>query len=82
MRELPVELRRTLAIAGVVQASFLTHQLAQHGLAAQDKLAPLVGSLFVLTPRSVADIYGPPARLRLGLQLLVEIIEDGTASPA
>lgn len=82
MPELPRELHRALALAGVVQASFMAHQLAQHGLAAQDKLAPLVGSLFVLTPRAITDIYGPVARLRLGLQLMVEIIEDGTASPA
>jgi Uncharacterized protein involved in purine metabolism len=76
------ELKQTLALAGAAQSSFLVYQLAHHGLAAQDKLAPLVNSLFALNPKGVEDIYGDPSKLRLGLQLLVEIIEDGTTSPA
>ena len=74
--------KQTLALAAVAQAGFLVHQLAQHGLAAQDKLNPLINSLFALNPGSVTDIYGEPGKLRLGLQLIVEIIEDGTSSPA
>jgi high frequency lysogenization protein len=75
-------LKQTLALAGATQASFLVYQLAHHGLAAQDKLTPLVKSLFVLNPRHVEDIYGDVGKLRLGLQLMVEIIEDGTTSQA
>jgi high frequency lysogenization protein len=72
--------KQTLALAGAAQAGFLVHQLAHHGLAAEDKLAPLVKSLFALNPRNFDDIYGGASKLRLGLQLLVEVIEDGTAS--
>ena len=74
--------KQTLALAALAQAGFLVHQLAQHGLAAQDKQLTLIKSLFELNPGSVAEIYGKPANLRLGLQLIVEIIEDGTSSPA
>jgi high frequency lysogenization protein len=74
--------KQALALAGATQAGFLVYQLAHHGLAAQDKLAPLVKSLFVTSPRDVVEVYGDASRLRLGLQLMVEIIEDGTASQA
>ena len=76
------EQKQTLALAGTAQAGFLVYQLAHHGLAAHDKFAPLVNSLFALDPQGVQDIYGEPGKLRLGLQLLVEIVEDGTGSPA
>jgi high frequency lysogenization protein len=76
------DLKQTLALAGAAQAGFLVYQLAHHGLAAQNKLAPLVKSLFVLNPHGVEEVYGDAGKLRLGLQLMVEIIEDGTASQA
>ncbi|MDR0780890.1 MAG: high frequency lysogenization protein HflD [Pseudomonadales bacterium] len=76
------DLKQTLALAGAAQAGFLIYQLAHHGLAAHDKLAPLVQSLFVVKPRDVEEVYGETGKLRLGLQLMVELIEDGTASQA
>lgn len=67
-------LQQTLALAGVAQAAFLVHQLAHHGLAAQDKLNTAVDSLFVTSPRSAEEVFGKVGNLNLGLQVLQELL--------
>lgn len=76
--------QQTLALAGIAQAAFLVDQLAQHGLAAQDKLSTTLGSLFITNPGTTIDVYGSVYKLRMGLQVLEEIFiskENSLKSP-
>ncbi len=76
--------QQTLALAGIAQAAFLVDQLAQHGLAAQDKLSTCLESLFITNPTSTIEVYGDVDRLKLGLQVLEEIFitkESSLKSP-
>jgi high frequency lysogenization protein len=72
-------LQQTLALAGIAQAAFLVHQLAQHGVAGQDKLATLLQSLFVTHPKSTEEVFGDVRRLHLGLQVLKELLSGDSA---
>ncbi|MFL2840990.1 MAG: high frequency lysogenization protein HflD [Pseudohongiellaceae bacterium] len=65
--------QQTIALAGIAQAAFLVDQLAQYGLAAQDKLSTCLESLFITNPSSTVEVYGRIDNLRLGLQILEEI---------
>lgn len=68
------ELQQTLALAGIAQAAFLVHQLAHHGVAAQDKLGTALNSLFVTHPKTAEDVFGKAEKLHLGLQVLQEVL--------
>ena len=70
-----VNSRQTLALAGVAQAAFLVNQLAQHGLAAQDKQLTMVNSIFSINPKTTEEVYGGVAGAKLGLQLLQEMLD-------
>ncbi len=76
--------QQTLALAGIAQAAFLVDQLAQHGLAAQDKLSTSLGSLFITKPATTIEVYGSVNKVRMGLQVLEEIFiskENSLKSP-
>lgn len=73
-----VNSRQTLSLAGVAQAAFLVNQLAQYGLAAQDKQLTMVNSLFLTTPKTAEEVYGSKAQLKLGLELLAELLSGDT----
>jgi high frequency lysogenization protein len=78
------KIQQTLALAGIAQAAFLVDQLAQHGLAAQDKLSTCLESLFITNPASTTGVYGDVDKLKLGLQVLEEIFvtkESSLKSP-
>ncbi len=66
--------QQLIALAGVAQTSVLVHQLALHGMVAQDKFATAVQSLFVLDPPSTLDVFGSLKQLRLGLETLKELL--------
>jgi high frequency lysogenization protein len=70
---------QALALAGIAQSAFLVHQLAHHGLAAQDKFATMINSLFVTHPKSTEEVFGSVRKLQLGLQVLQELL-DGSSS--
>ena len=72
--------QQTLALAGIAQAAFLVNQLAQYGLAAQDKLSTCLESLFITNPNSTLEVYAGIGRLRLGLQVLEEIFTTKESS--
>ena len=65
--------QQVIALAGVAQAAVLVHQLAVHGVVAQDKLATAVNSLFALDPANTLDVFGSLRQLRLGLETLKEL---------
>ena len=73
------QLEQTLALAGIAQAAFLVHQLAHHGVAAQDKLGTALDSLFVTHPKNAEDVFGKTERLNLGLQVLQELLTGDSA---
>lgn len=73
------QLEQTLALAGIAQAAFLVHQLAHHGVAAQDKLNTAINSLFVTHPKSTEEVFGRIDKLNLGLQVLQELLTGNSA---
>ena len=62
------------ALAGVAQSAVLVHQLALHGIVAQDKFVTAVHSLFALQPASTLEVFGSLKQLRLGLETLKELL--------
>lgn len=78
--ELSREQQQTLALAGVAQAAFLVHQLARHGVIAQDKLNTAVNSLFVTHPKQTEEVFGSIGNLNLGLQVLQELQSSSATS--
>ena len=62
------------ALAGVAQSAVLVHQLALHGVVAQDKLATAVRSLFILAPTDTISVFGSIRQLRLGLETLKDLL--------
>lgn len=68
------QLQQTLALAAIAQSAFLVHQLAHHGLAAQDKLNTAINSLFITNPKHTEDVFGSVSKLNLGLQVLQELL--------
>lgn len=70
---------QTLALAGIAQSAFLVHQLAHHGLAAQDKFTTVISSLFITHPKTTEEVYGSISKLQLGLQVLQELLEGSSS---
>lgn len=73
------QLQQTLALAGIAQAAFLVHQLAHHGVAAQDKLGTALNSLFVTHPKTAEEVFGNTDKLHLGLQVMQELLTGNSA---
>ena len=53
----------------------MVHQLATHGVVADDKLNTMVHSLFVTNPGSTEEIYRSVSKLNLGIQVLLEFFQ-------
>lgn len=68
--------QQVIALAGVAQAAVLVHQLALHGVVAQDKLATSINSLFALDPPDTLAVFGSLRQLRLGLETLKELFSS------
>ena len=65
---------KTLALAGVFQASELVRQAACHGTGAGYAATACIESLFRLEADSVDQIYGDRQRMRLGLETLQAVL--------
>ncbi len=63
---------RTIALAGIFQATQLVHQLAYTGKADGDDFETCINSLFLTDIDSAVDTFGDITRLRSGLQALIE----------
>jgi high frequency lysogenization protein len=61
---------QTLALAGLMQAAHMVEELANKGELNRDDLETMVHSLFEQNPKTPADVYGPNASLKGGLQEL------------
>ena len=66
---------RTMALAGIFQATELVRQAANHGTWSGYAADTCLGSLLAIEADSVADIYGSPVKLRLGIETLVSVLQ-------
>lgn len=66
---------RTLALAGVFQATELVRQAACHGTWSGYAATSCLQSLFRLEAESTADIYGGTQRMRLGMETLLAVLQ-------
>ena len=65
---------RTLALAGVFQATELVRQAANHGTWSGYAANTCLDSLFAVQSESVADVYGSNSHMRLGIETLVAVL--------
>ena len=66
---------RTMALAGIFQATELVRQAANHGTWSGYAADTCIGSLLAIEADSVDDIYGGADRLRLGVETLVSVLQ-------
>jgi high frequency lysogenization protein len=66
---------RTLALAGVLQATELVRQAAQHGTWSGFAASTCLKSLLAIESGSVNDVYGGVTNLRVGVETLVSVLQ-------
>lgn len=66
---------RTLALAGVFQATELVRQAANHGTWSGYAATSSLNSLFQLESESTEDIYGGVAKVRLGTETMLAVLQ-------
>lgn len=66
---------RTLALAGLFQATELVRQAANHGTWSGYAASSSLNSLFKLESGSVAEIYGGVAKVRLGAETMLAVLQ-------
>jgi high frequency lysogenization protein len=66
---------RTMALAGIFQATELVRQAANHGTWSGYAADTCLDSLLAIEADSVEDIYGSTNRLRLGAETLISILQ-------
>ena len=72
---------RTIALAGIFQATRLVNDLAYTGRCDADDFATCIDSLFVENPPDTVSVFGDITRLRSGLQTLIEQLGGGSGAP-
>lgn len=70
--------QQVIALAAVCQAAKLVHQLASDGNIPTETTEPLLESIFCLSPNHFSDVYGDPKRLRIGLLVLQDMLDQST----
>ncbi|MBT7370564.1 MAG: high frequency lysogenization protein HflD [Gammaproteobacteria bacterium] len=73
---LDVHAERALALAGLIQASYLISAIARTGMVGEDSMAGTLESIFVTNPDQTLDVYQNGNGVRTGLRLIAEIIGD------
>ncbi|MDZ4730483.1 MAG: high frequency lysogenization protein HflD [Xanthomonadales bacterium] len=71
---------RTLALAGVLQATELVRQAAWHGTWSGYAATASLDSLFHLEADTVDSVYGDRKRMRLGLETLISVLQGDQSS--
>jgi high frequency lysogenization protein len=66
---------RTLALAGVFQATELVRQAAHHGTWSGYAASSCLHSLFQMDADSTVDIYGGVAKMRLGVETMLAVLQ-------
>jgi len=72
---------RTLALAGIIQATSLVKAIATTGKADQHDMQTCLRSVMELNPVNIDSIYGHVVNLSTGLNLLVGQLGENTAKP-
>lgn len=69
---------KTLALAGIFQATELVRQAANHGAWSGYAASACLDSLFRLEAESTEEIYGGVSKMRLGVESMLSVLEgDG-----
>ena len=66
---------RTMALAGVFQATELVRQAANHGTWSGYAASSCLGSLFKLEADSTEDIFGGISKMRLGTETMLAVLQ-------
>jgi len=66
---------RTMALAGIFQATELVRQAANHGTWSGYAADTCLGSLMAIDAASLEDIYGGADSVRLGIQTLISVLQ-------
>ena len=66
---------RTLALAGVFQATELVRQAAHHGTWSGYAASSCLHSLFQLEAETAAEIYGGVTKMRLGVETMLAVLQ-------
>jgi len=66
---------RTMALAGIFQATELVRQAANHGTWSGYAADTCLGSLMAIDTASLEDIYGGADSVRLGIQTLISVLQ-------
>lgn len=72
---------RTIALAGIFQATRLVSNLAYDGSAEKTQAEPMIKSLFLNDVQNVEDIYGGLDHLQTGFRTLVEMLSNPGKEP-
>lgn len=67
---------RVLALAGLVQAAWLTDMVAYKGEADEAAMDATLGSLFTFNASDVPEVFGGQARVRRGLEILSRVLDN------
>jgi high frequency lysogenization protein len=71
--------QQVVALAGVAQAARLVDQLSKTGSYPIEFLEPSIHSLFEFEPKSIVDLYGGLAGVKLGMQNLSNLLANRNA---
>lgn len=63
-----------MALAGMLQSAALVQQLARTGDIPREPLNCLIGSVFIMDPKNVEDVYGGVKDLKFGIEVLLSIL--------
>jgi high frequency lysogenization protein len=66
---------RTLALAGIFQATELVRQAASHGTWSGYAATCSLNSLFRLEADSIVEVYGGTERMRLGIETMLSVLQ-------
>ncbi len=65
----------TLALAGIIQATALVHDIAEHGELDEKYFQASINSILSLNSKSIRSIYGNESNLTYGLERLIEMVD-------
>ena len=72
---------KSLALAGIFQATKMVQQIARTGMCDQDALETSINSLFKIDADSPEDVYGKTMNLNLGLRTLLSQLGGSQYAP-
>lgn len=77
-RENTVIRNRCIALAGIFQAARLVQQTGRAEKRDTIATTASINSIFITDPEAVADVYGSPDALRIGLEVLKSQLDNGS----